>query len=157
MSAEESWIGYSRYQSPADELGVTDQLYKNRKKTDLYTGTKSYLENRNKLMDGFSAQINKAYKSVMDGELKAQGVPTAERDRIAMKVARNTKDMLFQTLEDIYSMAEKAYGNMEAISTSNNVAEGNVVSKTPKSTSKSTGKKRGRPAGAKNKKKKSEK
>ena len=50
-------------------------------------------------------------------------------------------------------MAEKAFWNMEAISTSKNVVEGNIVSKEPKS----AGKKKGRPKGSTNKKKKENK
>ena len=67
-----------------------------KKKTELYTGTKSYLDDRNKLMNGFNKQINDAYKNVMDGELKTQNVPMAERQRIAMKVQEILKMYCFK-------------------------------------------------------------
>ena len=149
MSETNEIKDWQLHRSPAERIGLDKLIYREGKKVDLFTNTKNYVTERNKLFNDLTSGIQTTYDNIMN-KLKDSGVPYAERDRIAMKASNDKKNEMINIIDELFPMADSAYKQVSNLSKAQNVVDGNIMGST---TSKPKKKRAGRPAGAKNKKK----
>eukprot|EP01080_Neovahlkampfia_damariscottae_P013233 gene13233-10313_t len=129
--SKKNWTDYGLLRSPMEELGMDDAIYKSDKKTALYTNTKDYVTERNKLLGELSNGINgidASFESIMknDSLIKAK-VPLRERQRLAFEAAKQKKAEILRIVDDVFPMADMAYKQASSISSAQNAVDGNLL------------------------------
>lgn len=151
----EKWSEFGVLQSPFVTLGLEKDFYKQKKKSELYTDTKKYLNKRNKYIESIGDKVNDEWINTMK-EMK--DVAFGERKALADKIAKKVAFDHLKIADELYPNANQALEQAANISKVTDIVEGNLSVKPPRKprapkaqealeTSKAllTGKPRGRP------------
>lgn len=83
------WLEYGLVKSPfADE---EEKIYKNNRKTQLFTNTKDYIAKRNEYMSSLKDDVDNQYIKTMR-ELKARDIPLKKAQELAKDMGKNLFD-----------------------------------------------------------------
>jgi len=134
---------YGMLQSPVEQLGLDQVIYKNSRKHELFTKTGDYLTARNTFFETESKAINKKFAEFMD-RTDLETVPLIEKKRLGMDIVKNSINQMNKIADDLWPMADKALENAGKVNASMEIQKGNIIGDVVM-------KKGGRPPGSKNK------
>ena len=118
------WTRYGQLNSPFESLGYERELYAEKKKKEIFTDSRAYLDRRSNFLNGIKDEVNNSFTSMMG---KLDGVPFSEKERIAKEEARRTKDRMYEIMNSIWPGSDLAYGQQQNLNVASAVVAGNVV------------------------------
>ena len=119
-----NWTQYGQLNSPFESLGYEKALYAEKKKKEIFTDSRAYLDGRSAFLNGIKDEVNNSFTSMMG---KLDGLPFSEKERIAKEEARRTKDRMYEIMNSIWPGADLAYGQQQNLNVASAVVAGNVV------------------------------